>query len=259
MVAKSFLIALSLLSVACAVPNSQRAAVTPQRPTFSRNTQTTAFKTLELESGVTYDHNDSVTSPMTLKYGIDEDEEIFLSVSPLNVISLPGNDGEGFGDLTVGVARRVWTDGRTAAAYQLSTKLPTGNENQGLSNGEIDFFGAAVVDHQIDLATTLTAFYQLGVIGDAVGNDPGIQHGFALAGSHTLNDEYGLFAELAGYADPGRIDPVFATMGATYTLNRYMVADAAVVLGVNSDAPDAQFLIGITTNFGALTRPTDGP
>lgn len=252
MVLKTLPLFLSLVFVSCVSPNTKGTAATPQRPTFSSNTKTTTANTLELEAGTVVDVGDSFSSPMTLKYGLADGEEIFISLSPLNFLERPGQDAEGFGDLTIGTRRRVWKDDQAAAAFQLATKLPTGDENDGLSTGEMDFFAAAIVDYEVDLATTITCYYQFGVIGQPGLDDPGIQHSGAIAGSHTLNEDFGLFAEVAGISDPGLVDPLFATFGVTHPLSETFIVDAGLVVGLNTDAPDAQFIIGLTTNFGSI-------
>ena len=75
-----------------------------------------------------------------------------------------------------------------------------------------------------------------------------------MAGSHALDDRWGLFAEVAGTATPTRTDPLILTAGVTRTLMPHLVLDAGVIVGLNQDAPDAQFLVGLTTNFGPLIR-----
>ncbi len=252
MALKTLPLLLSLLVVSCVSPNTKGRAATPQRPTVSSDTKTTAYQTLELEAGTLIDAGDAFSAPMTLKYGIDEDEELFISLSPINFMELPGNDAEGFGDLSVGMRRRVWNNDQAAAAIQLQTKLPTGDENDGISNGEIDFFAAAIADYEVDLATTITFFYQFGVVGQPGLDDSGIQHTGTIAGSHALNEDFGLFAEIAAIADPGIVDPMFGTFGITHPLSEAFIVDAGVRIGLNTDAPDAQFIVGMTTNFGNL-------
>lgn len=252
MARKSLPIALALMSVACVSPNTKSAPTTSQRPTLSRNTETTAAGTLELEAGTAIDVGDSFMAPMTLKYGIDEDEELFLSVSPINFLDRPGSDGQGFGDLTVGMRRRVWSQKEVAVGFQFATKLPTGDEDDGISSGEMDFFAAGIVDYDFDLATTITGFYQFGVIGDPADTDSNLQHLIALAGTHTLNDQFGLFGELSSTSNSSADDPAFAILGITHPLSAGFVVDAGVQLGLNTEAPDARFLIGLTTNFGSV-------
>lgn len=254
MALKSLPIALALLSVACVSPNTKSAPTTSQRPTLSSNTNTTAVGTLELEAGTAIDIGDSFMAPMTLKYGIDEDEELFLSVSPINFLDRPGSDGRGFGDLTLGMRRRVWDEKELAVAFQFATKLPTGDEDDGISTGEMDFFGAGIVDYDLDLATTITGFYQFGVIGDPTDTDSNIQHLVAVAGTHTLNDQFGLFGELSTLSNSSAPDPAYAIFGVTHPLSAGFVVDAGIQVGLNTEAPDARFLIGVTTNFGTIFR-----
>lgn len=248
------LVAVSSLFGSCVAPGSQRTPVTPQRPTVSFNTQTTAEGTLELEAGVQADPGDSFFSPMRLKYGLGQDEEISIAVSPFNFIERPGDDGTGFGDLSVAFRKKVWTNEQTSAAFRFETLLPTGNENEGLSTGELSFFAGGIVDHQIDMATYLTGFYQVGVIGDPNDDDPDLAHSAAVAGYHQLDERNELFGELAGFVNPGPVDPVIFTGGVAHKLSDDLIIDAGVIVGMNDDAADLQFLVGLTTNFGPIVR-----
>ena len=95
-----------LLLPACATTLAHGRPVTPQRPTYSSDTNTTAEGTVELESGLGASRDGDLSTPNTLKYGAGERTELFVGVSPFNVVERPGGDGVGFGDLLVGVRHR---------------------------------------------------------------------------------------------------------------------------------------------------------
>jgi len=208
---------------------------------------------MELEAGVSVDPGDNFDSPVTLKYGISEDTELFGSMAPYVWEDFDGANGEGIGDLFLGVRQRFIDVGadEPTFAYQLKTKIPTAPEEQGIGSGQMDFFAAGIMDYPID-EFWLTTFYQLGIIGEPVGNDdPDLEHGIAVASNMAFDDSLGGYGEIAGIFTPERDDEqLIATAGLTHPLGERSVIDAGVAVGLTKDAPDFQILLGITTNFG---------
>ncbi len=245
--------------VACEVVHKEGVQVTPQRPTFSSGTTTTASGTVEIEAGLTVDPGDSVDVPTNTKVGLSEQTELFLGWSPYRHLDLRGPDGNGPSDLLVGTRHRFLdeTDTRPAAALQLATKLPTGSTREGLSSGEVDFFAAGIVSKDFE-TVSLTGFYQLGVLGESNDDAVDVEHGLALALGVPILEELGAFAELAGVFTPEQnFDSVFTTVGVAYALSESLVLDGAFAVGLNDDAPDFQVLVGLTFNPGWIFRTVD--
>lgn len=244
------LLALPLAGCASLVaPDGERA--TPQRPTLSNSTDTTAPDTLEVEFGIDRDPGDRLDTPTTLKYGAGPRTEVYLGLSPLVEVSGPTRDAAGPGDLLLGARHRVWenTGGDRSAAFQVAAKIPTADDDRGLGNGEVELFLAGI-GTDVVASTTRTFFYELGFVADPDGDGIGLRHSFALAGSIPYDERLGLFGELAAIFDQNDADPLFATGGVTYALAASTILDAGLALGLNDDAPDLRFLIGITTNRG---------
>lgn len=243
---------LALLPACLAMPPDGE-AVTAQRPTLSSDTATSYEGTFEVEGGLAFDPSDSFDSPVSVKYGVGPATEVFLGLSPYQSVDQGGADGDGFGDLTLGTRHRFWeeADGPGSAAFQLVTKLPTGDEDEGLSTGEVDFFGAGIYTAALDVAT-LTGYYELGVLGEDPGSGSDLQHVLAVAAARNLHQHVGVFGELATVLLPEGEDSVLATLGATYAVSSSLVFDAGVVLGLDEDAPDAVFQVGFTTNYGPI-------
>lgn len=226
--------------------------VTPQRPTLSSNTATTARGTYELEAGVALDPGDSLDTPVVLKYGLEEATEVFAGWSPLRLVDRPGDDGEGIGDLVLGLRHRLSeeTEDRPATAVQAAIKLPTADEDQGLGTGEADFFLAGIASRTVG-TVPLTGYYQLGLLGEQDGDGADLQHALALAAGFPLEGRFDAFAELAAVLEPENdFDAVFTTLGLTYLLQPGQVADVSVVLGLDRDAPDYVLQVGFTQNLG---------
>ncbi|MEQ8768755.1 MAG: transporter [Planctomycetota bacterium] len=251
---------LAIVLVACEVVHDPETQVTPQRPTYSSSTTTTAYRTLELEAGLSVDPNDSVDTPTTWKYGAGSATELFVGWSPYRHLDREGADGHGPGDLSIGTRHRFWeeTSGRPAAALQLATKLPTGSQSQGLSSGEVDFFAAGILSKDFE-AISLTGFYQLGVLGEPDDSEVDLEHGLALAAGAPIVKELSAFAELAAIYDREQdFDSVFTTWGLALAVGPGLVLDAGAAFGLNHDAPDFQLLIGLTFNPGLELRSNAG-
>jgi hypothetical protein len=250
------LASLALLAApACVLPTqADRKPVTPQRPTVSSNTSTTAEGTWEVETGVLEDPGDAIFVPTTLKFGAGPRTEVFVGASIYERVEVPGVDAEGFGDLLVGGRHRFYeSGGGSSFAGQVATKIPTGDEDEGLSTGEIDFLVAGIAT-QVFERLALTQYYELGVLGDPNGPGTDERHTFAFAAGHPLVGSTGAFAELAWILGRDDVDPAFTTVGITQSIAPELVVDVAFVLPLNGDAGDTLFVLGLTTNLGPLFR-----
>ena len=227
--------------------------VTPQRPTFSSDTFTTAEGTVEVEVGVALDPTDSFDTPVTMKYGLSPTSEIFVGWSPYQWAETPGSNAEGVGDTVIGTRQRILQpaeEGGTAGAIQLATKLPTGSEREGLSSGELDLFASGILTRTVS-NVGITGYYQLGFLGEADDSDFDLEHGFALAAGMPLIDEVSVFGEIAAVlAHEEDREEVFTTLGVGYALSPDFILDVAMVVGLSRDAADFAVLIGFTKNIG---------
>lgn len=247
---------LSALALSCAAVD-QRAAVTPQRPTLSSSTSTTSMGTLEIESGGVWDPNDRFSLPLTAKWGLSPTTEVFVGWSPAEYLVRDGEDGSGIGDSYLGMRHRFIeaAKGAPSWAFQLSTKLPSGDETEGLSSGEIDTFGALIASQSFEQFNG-TAFYQLGLLGEPGGPGTDFEHSLAVAADTQVAERWSVFGELATQLVPERDhEPVFVTLGTSYTRRKDSVFDVAVSFGLNDDAPGFTILFGHVGNLG---RPWTG-
>lgn len=239
----------------CASPNTSwregaETQVSPQRPTYSSSTVTTAAGTLELEGGLLSDRGDGASTPATLKYGIDESREATLGFSPIVAADAGGT---GFGDLLLGYRQRLTElkEDDLSVGWMASLKLPTANEDKGLGTGEVDVFVAGIGTLPVE-EWMVTGFAQMGLVGDQYGSGMDGQMGLAAAASRPLEGGAGVFGELAGVFTPDQnYDSLFTTLGGTWSPTPGLAFDMGFVIGLTSDAPDFQFVIGLTRNFGS--------
>ncbi len=243
-------LALTLLA-SCASTGRDAAPVTPQRPTYSSDTATTAEGTLELEAGAAFDPGDSWTTPLLLKWGVRADTEFFVGLDAYRWFDTGAGSEGGLGDSAVGLRHRFWESESTSAAVLGAMKLPTADESKGLGSGDVDWIGAGILTRQLVEDASATLYYQLTWLGGHRGASDWEQ-GCALALSKSLGDELGVFGEVAGVDAPGSVDPLFGTFGLVRNFGPGMALDGGVVVGFNSDAPDLQLILGLTTNFGKV-------
>lgn len=258
-----------LLAAACASPRSVAPlsfqspeqgpiAATPQRPTLSSNTSTTAKGTLEIEAGVVVDPGDVLDTPLKAKAGVGEATEVFVGWSPWQWFDAPGADLRGSSDVVFGARHRFVeaNDGKPSVAVQAAVKAPTANREVG--SGEWDVFGAGIVSGEVE-SLSWTGFYQLGLLGED-GSGIDVRHDLAAAVSGKIDGPWGWIGELAGtFVRERDDDSVFATAALTYTPRADLVFDAGLVRGITSDAPDWMLVFGVTHNLGLLLGEGGAP
>jgi hypothetical protein len=252
---RSFL-GLPLALCACVSIPESAAPATPQRPRFSNNTKTTAARTFELEAGAAVDPGDSFDSPLTLKHGLGPRTELSLGFSPFVYLARPGEDGNGNGDLLVAAKHRFADelDGWPSLGLELTTKLPTASEVEGIGSGEIDFFAAGIASATWG-GVGVDGYYRFGALGapGAAGVDG--QHAGAIAALLPVAERWSAFAEIAGiFDDERKQDSVFSTIGLAHALRPHLVLDGGILVGLTDDAPDVGFVVGATFNFGQIVR-----
>lgn len=243
---------LGLLGSGCSGPLAT-ASPTPQRPTFSFDTNLTAAGTVELESGIAFEAGERFDTPSTLKIGITPSTELFVGFSPQRSTDVPGPNPRGAGDVLVGT-RILFDD--VADGWRkvgsLATRLPGGNAGDSGVSGESDFFMAGAIGRDFD-GVGFTAFYQLGLIGDQADDSIFAEHTMALAAGLPIADQVSFFAEGAGVFRPDLdLNQLVGTFGAAWAWAPNVTLDAGLQLGLSDDAPDYQLLIGATWNLGGI-------
>jgi hypothetical protein len=255
------LLTCAALTTGCSTFGVQREEITPQRPTISQDTRTTAYGTFEEELGILADPGDEYALQTRTSVGLSEKSELFLlwdvfrQVDNSQVLAdLDGNgkDESGFGDAIIGFKQRLIdeTDNLPATAIQIGTSIPIGSDDGELNRGRIDWFGALIADRTFG-RLAMTGFYQLGILGTATPGDIDTEHTFALDGRWAFDDRINIGAEVATQVQ-GEIDfePVYLTTYGQYKVSKSMNFDAGLRVGLSEDSDDVVFLIGLTTNLG---------
>lgn len=216
-----------------------------------RDTSTAPFGTLGVELAVEVDPGDRQAVPLRLEYGYGEATAVFLDVAAYEKVELAGNDGEGFGDLGLGLRHRfLENDVGTTAALEGRVTLPTGNENEGTGSGSVDLYAAAVLSQAFE-EVLLSGWLELGVLGDALDTGTDMQRTVGVAGAMNLGESVIGFAALEReFRDD--FQPALGKLGVAWRTSSSMTIDVGMAVGLNSEAPDASFFVGFSSNLGPL-------
>lgn len=251
-----------LLPPACTALGDRVVHATPQRPTVASSTSTTAVGTVELEFGALLDEQDSAALPTTLKAGLDERTEFYLSGAPWMHLEGSGPPSNGASDLLLGLRHR-FLDADEASfplAAFANLKLPTASRPTAFSSSEVDLFAGAMVEHSLDEKVGLLGYYELGLLGDPDAQGIDLRHTVALDASWSVTPGLGLFAEISAVYDRGTDARIWqGLLGVAFPLAPDFVLDVAGSRGLSAQAPDWTVQAGFTFNlsrvFGARARP----
>lgn len=248
------LCALPLLAAAagCSLDRTYKTQATPQRPTFSFDTSTTAPGTVELEAGLDIDPSDRFFTPTRTKYGVDERTELFLDFDPYVRVERDDGSVSGVGDIQPGIRRRLLDQDGSApsAGYLVAARIPTGSPDKDIGSGSIDLNVAGIVNWD-DEAWNLNGFYQLSLLGESESSGVDFAHLLSLTGTVPLQQRVDTYGELAFNYIPERdLEQLFAVGGLFYYYRPGLAFDAGVRVGLTDDAPEFAFLVGTTINFG---------
>lgn len=246
-------------------------APTPQRPKISKNTQTVAKDSVELEAGLHWNPNDFIDTPLLAKYGLTDNTELTVETAVLRSYEYPDPIGRetGIGDLGFGVRHRFENEGDTDRAYALEVvgKIPTSDRSDEAgkagtggrdprvnvlqaTTGSTDLTIAGIVEDKVE---------DFGVVGYGALNAYGSGYGGTLyqllLASHAtlpLTDADTAFVEISWAINESVSDTALIQGGVYRRIAGNMTADAAVGFGLNDDSSEFHFLLGLTTNFGYL-------
>ncbi|MCB9915927.1 MAG: hypothetical protein H6828_12425 [Planctomycetes bacterium] len=255
---------LALLPASCLAPAGGEVDLSSvqahnQRPFIGRDTQTTPDSFFELEGGVSSLTGDGLEVPVTLKYGMGPRSEFFVGSSPYKMVDHNelAPDGSGWGDSILGVRHRFRDKDMyyPAVGFQVATKVPTGRESKGLGTGEMDLLGMIMAE-QTYQGFDVAASYQLGVLGDPVGNGFDHEHTLAVQGRRPVSQQLVAFGETAFvFAPEQNRDELTVMGGLEFVIDDFTLFDVALRAGVSDDAPDLQLVFGFTRTLGLLAFP----
>lgn len=240
-----------LISIAPGMAQHQPAAATPQRPTFTSDTSTTAPGTLELEFGATTGDG-FWQAPATIKFGAFTNSEFRLAFDAIDFTNANGQTVRRFGDrLVLGYRQRLYRRGRFS--FALSPRLAALlRGNRGIRAGL-----AGIVAQEFGRNTLVVNLAGSGATRPGPNNpqrfvefDTDLSRPLGRTG---VRSRLGVFA--GAHADKGKDRKALYALGQgiTYRLRPGIVLDTAVrQVGLGSGKVDHQLLFGMTANLGRL-------
>lgn len=265
--ATGLILGLAGLTSGCASYGVAREPITPQRPTISNDTRTTAFGTFEVELGGRVDPRDKHSIETRTSVGLSPSSEVFMLWDPfvdIDSTQVPvdvdgdGEDERGASGVTLGFKQRLMdeSDVLPATAIQFGTLLPIGSDDGEIGSGFTEWFAGVAVDRTFG-KLGMTGFYQFGLLtdvnpdGSATPGELGLEHQLALDLTWAVDETLTAGGEIATILDvESDREPVILTLYGQYELNPSMNLDAGARIGLSEDSEDLVFIVGLTTNLG---------
>jgi len=222
---------------------------TPQRPSKSSSADTAAEGYMIMETGVAHD-SDAFDSSMRFRLGLNRRIEFYFGLAPFITRETGRGSEQGVGDAEVGGKVRFFEAEEGSAALEAFVKIPSASEDKGLGTGELDAGFRFIASR-----TWGKEHFDFNLGGDFAGaTDTGSNEArwtTILTWSRPWGDRFGYYGELFLQFLPADDDEVITTdWGITYRVNPSFVLDAGINIGLSEDAPDFQFLLGLTKVLG---------
>jgi len=205
----------------------------------------------EAELEYAKDDKDKETSlTFTLTYGVSEKCDIVLEIPYLWLDPEEEASVDGVGDIEIGPEYCLFegSDSLPAASLGLTIKTATGDEDEGLGSGEIDYGLKAIFSKElIGAAFDLELAYTL--VGGEGEDDV---FSYELVSEYPLNDSFSLAGEISGEtAFEGGFDdnPCDGKLGLNYALSEAAVLGAGFGFPFSDAGPDYTVTAGVTVGF----------
>lgn len=244
---------------------SDKVVSVPSRPTIANATDTTQCGAVELEYGVERQWLGGGAQRGDfsggLRLGLTPNLDFHWFAVNLLTIDDGARNRKGYGDNLFGLKYRILPQSkqRPSVGLMYQAKMPTGNEQQGMSSGQ--------VDHAISLLASKDIHplhFDFNVTPALIGRprSPDVDHnvGFALAVWLPLTGRLTLVTEPYGYTELNSQTPAFASVmgGFTFRGSPKCYFDTGIDMGVTAGAPRKRLYGGVTYAIGnvyALLKP----
>jgi hypothetical protein len=228
--------------------SQEQPSVTPYRPSVSTPASLSAPGWLEVEAGVLHEHDGSTARrdsvPYTLKLAFTPDWGVRLGGDAwVRQVDDAGQRANGGGDTSVVLKRRFAVDEASAFGVEAGATWPTGS--RGIRRDKVDYalngiYSADIGDYHTDLNLAAT---RLGAVDPAAGRTQWLA---AAALSKSLNDRWGVTAELSGTRQSGVASTGQFLVAATRNVSRSLAIDAGAARSVRAGSSDWSVFTGFT-------------
>ena len=242
-------------------PDSEPDFIVPARPTVSNPAEFQKPGVLQLEFGYNANFHASENykyqqdAPLALRFAVNRRLLIELDTdSPYSQKDFSGARASGAGDTQLGIQAVLQPENKSrpgiAVAYYI--KLPTASNEKNLGTGRVDHNFIGLVSKTFGKTTVdFNAIYLLA--GRTSGTGFASSGQAALAASRNLTKRFGVQGEISGASrNDLQTGAMFGLAVVTYQINRRLVFDSGLRLGLTSNAPRAGIVSGITIGVADL-------
>lgn len=225
------------------------------RPLSTDDAGTVQRQHMEVECGFEYadKQDDEYSWSTTLKYGLGEKWDIGAEIPYQYIEVTEGDDIDGISDIVLSSKYRLFdkAEGLPALALSFSIKSKTGDEDKGLSTGELDYTINGILTKELDkISTHLNLGYTY--VGKPKGENHDDVFSYALALEYTFNDKLNLVGELTGETNfEGDFDdnPFAALAGFNFAFTEIATFDLGVGWGISGTSSDYTITTGLALSF----------
>jgi Putative MetA-pathway of phenol degradation len=227
-------------------------AVVPYRPSVATPAQLPAAGWPELEAGGAWakggDTARSFSSPVTFKLAWSDSWAILIGTDAYDwQRAFDGSTAHSGGDTTVTLKYKLPVNDNLALGAELGAALPTARPPIGTGRTDWEINTIASFDYPGVHVDVNVAGAHLGAVDSGQGPWQG---GWAIAGSHPLDAQFGFTGELSGFVQRGTTAQTQALVALNYNVSNALVLDVAMAAGLSRAAPDWQVMAGMTVRLG---------
>lgn len=244
-------------------PDDEPDFIVPARPTVSNPAEFQKPGVLQLEFGynANFRASDSYKyqqdAPLALRFAVNRRVLLELDTdSPYSQKDLSGARNTGAGDTQLGVQAVLQPEkaARPGIAVAYYLKLPTASSAKNLGTGRVDNSFIGLVSKKFGQTTVdFNAIYLLA--GRTTENGFASSGQAALAASRNLTKRFGVQGEISGSSrNDAQAGAMFGLGVVTYQINRRLVFDSGLRVGLTSNAPRVGVVAGVTVGVAGLYR-----
>lgn len=251
------LLALSCIALnSCAMFESGSKSEFVNTPYISKTVGvgTAGFGEVEMEGILETDPSEFAKSKVKLNIGAVENVELAVAWQPFVSVRSGGNRHRGTGDVILGAKVKVAdaSDSPVAAIVEMESRLPSGSAGSSSRRGESDTLLATSIGQSVG-PFSLIGTYELALLGESGSDSINTEHGAIVAASWRANDRTRLFVEAtAGYVPSESTTSWYGGFGGGYKVMPQLELQAALQVGLDSDAEDYMLVFGFSGVIGKL-------
>ncbi|HEY8188582.1 MAG TPA: transporter [Pyrinomonadaceae bacterium] len=235
--------------------------IVPSRPTVSNPAEFQKPGVLQLEVGYNANfHAPGVhllqDMPLALRFAVNRRLLLEFDTDSPSSQTVAGMRTTGAGDSQLGIQLVLQHEKESRPGFSVAyyIKLPTADNAKGLGTGRVDHNFIALVSKKMG-GTTVDFNADFLFSGRTTDNGHALSGQGALAASRNVTRRVGIQGELSGSSRNDAQPGAMLALGAvTYQINRRLVLDSGLRVGLTHDAPRTGLFGGLTFGIGDLYK-----